>query len=215
MGFLDNSSVTIDAILTKKGRELLSKGSADFKITQFALADDEIDYTLWNPDHPNGSDYYGAVIQSMPLLEAFPDETQSMRYKLITLPRSTTRIPVLTLPISQITLNGLNTISDVTPQVANITGANATLGYTAIIADNSLCSISLVPGSPVVNSNVTVPRFIGDSEAAQSVSVIGFNFRITCVFNNTTGTSKVTTLTIIGNETGGQITIPITIPSIS
>ena len=62
MGYLDNSSITVDAILTKKGRELLSKGRNSFNITQFALADDEIDYNLWNPAHPLGSSYYGIII---------------------------------------------------------------------------------------------------------------------------------------------------------
>jgi hypothetical protein len=53
MGYLNNSVVTVDAILTTKGRELLAQGN--FNITQFALADDEIDYTLYNPNHPSGS----------------------------------------------------------------------------------------------------------------------------------------------------------------
>jgi hypothetical protein len=51
MGYLNNTVVTVDAILTKKGRELLARGDGSFKITQFALADDEVDYTLYNPDH--------------------------------------------------------------------------------------------------------------------------------------------------------------------
>ena len=62
MGYLNNSSVTVDAILTKKGRELLAEGRDSFRITQFAIADDEIDYDLWNPDHPLGSNYYGIII---------------------------------------------------------------------------------------------------------------------------------------------------------
>ncbi len=45
MGFLNNTVVTVDAILTRKGRELLAKNDGSFRITQFALADDEIDYT--------------------------------------------------------------------------------------------------------------------------------------------------------------------------
>ena len=58
MGYLNNSIITVDAILTKKGRELLAKGDGSFKITQFALSDDEIDYTLYNPTHPSGSAFY-------------------------------------------------------------------------------------------------------------------------------------------------------------
>ena len=79
MGYLNNSVITVDAILTTKGRQLMAKNDGSFKITQFALSDDEIDYTLYNPNHPSGSAYYGEAITSMPLLEAFPLETQIMR----------------------------------------------------------------------------------------------------------------------------------------
>ena len=81
MGYLNNSVVTVDAILTTKGRELLAQNNGTFRITQFALADDEIDYTLYNPNHPSGSAYYGEAIENMPLLEAFPDENQMMKYR--------------------------------------------------------------------------------------------------------------------------------------
>jgi len=84
MGFLDNTSITVDAVLTKKGREKLASGIENFEITHYAFADDEIDYELWDTSHPNGSTYYGAVLDNMPLLEAFVDETQVMRYKLFT-----------------------------------------------------------------------------------------------------------------------------------
>tara|TARA_R100000008_G_C3568599_1_gene160653 strand:+ start:510 stop:1199 length:690 start_codon:yes stop_codon:yes gene_type:complete len=74
MGFLDNSSVTIDAILTKRGREILSEGG-DLNIVKFALSDEEIDYSLYDVTHPNGTDSYGAVIENMSLLEATPART--------------------------------------------------------------------------------------------------------------------------------------------
>ena len=95
MGYLNNSVITVDAILTTKGRQLLAKNDGSFKITQFAVADDEINYTLYNPIHPSGSAYYGEAIQNMPLLEAFPKETQIMKYKLVTLPRGTAKLPIL------------------------------------------------------------------------------------------------------------------------
>jgi hypothetical protein len=104
MGYLNNQVITVDAILTNKGRELLAKNDGSFRITQFALADDEIDYTLYNPTHPSGSSFYGEAIQNMPLLEAFPIETQIMKYKLATLPRGTAKLPVLDLGYSAITL---------------------------------------------------------------------------------------------------------------
>ena len=102
MGYLNNSIVTVDAILTTKGRQLLAQNDGSFRITQFALADDEVDYTLYNPTQPSGSAYYGEAIQNMPLLEAFPNETQVMKYKLVTLPRGTAKLPILDLGYSSI-----------------------------------------------------------------------------------------------------------------
>ena len=79
MGYLNNQVVTVDAILTKKGRQLLAQNDGTFRITQFALADDEIDYTLYNPNNNSGSAFYGEAIDNMPLLEAFADDSQTMK----------------------------------------------------------------------------------------------------------------------------------------
>ena len=82
MGVLDNTTITVDAILTKKGRELLAKGEGQFKITKFSLGDDEIDYNLYDVTHPNGSNFYGAVIENMNLLEAIPNQDLALKYPL-------------------------------------------------------------------------------------------------------------------------------------
>ena len=121
MAYLNNSVVTIDAILTKKGRELLARSDGSFRITQFALSDDEIDYTLYNPTHPSGSAFYGEAIDNMPLLEAFPDETQIMKYKLVTLPRGTSKMPVLNIGYASIALKQGASLS-ITPQTLNYIG---------------------------------------------------------------------------------------------
>ena len=142
MGYLDNSIVTVDAILTKKGRELLARGDGSFKITQFCLSDDEIDYTLYNPTHPLGSQFYGQAIENLPLLEAFPDETQIMKYKLTTLPRGTAKLPVLDVGFNSITLRQGASLS-VTPQTLNYLGSSQTFetgGYVATIADARVLS---------------------------------------------------------------------------
>ena len=79
MGYLDNTSTTVDAILTKKGRELLARGGDEFKITKFALGDDEIDYGLWDVNHQLGSNYYGQAIEAMPIvIRKIPDATLSV-----------------------------------------------------------------------------------------------------------------------------------------
>ena len=95
MGFLDNTTITVDAVLTKKGREKLAS-TGDLKIDYYAFADDEIDYGLYDVSHPNGSSFYGAVLENMPILEAFTDETQVMRYKLFTADKDTPRLAFIT-----------------------------------------------------------------------------------------------------------------------
>ena len=137
MGYLNNNIITVDAILTKKGRESLAKNDGSFRITQFALADDEIDYTLFNTNHPSGSAYYGQAIEGMPLLEAFPDQQQIMKYKLTTLPRGTSKLPILDLGYAAITLQQGAQLA-ITPQTLNYLGNDQvfeTSGYTATIAD--------------------------------------------------------------------------------
>jgi hypothetical protein len=206
MGYLNNSSVTVDAILTKKGRELLAEGRNSFRITQFALADDEIDYDLWNPDHPLGSNYYGIIIENMPIVEAVSDETQMMRHKLVTLPKSTTRIPRITVGTSTIILRN-GEVSTISPNTANFAGGNSTLGYTAILSNSDVANISV--STPIQNSVLpTTPRFIGDNEDARSVAVTGIDFVVTA---KQLTTRQTATITIIGNETGGSTTINLTV----
>ena len=106
MGYLDNTTVTVDAILTNKGREILAAGGR-LNIVKFALSDDEIDYDLWNPAHTLGTNYYGKVIEDMPVLEALPDETQMLRYKLITLPKDVIGIPVISVQPTAVTFTSL------------------------------------------------------------------------------------------------------------
>jgi len=205
MGYLNNSVVTVDAILTKKGRELLARGDGSFRITQFALADDEIDYTLYNTDHPLGTNYYGAVIEAMPITEALPDETQMMRYKLVTLPKNTIRIPIVDVPNSAVTLNaGQQDI--IKPETINYSEGNKTYGYTAILADSDVATLEVVEPS-LGTTSVASPPF--SVESGQSVSLVGKTFRVKA--KSAIAASKTTTLTIYGNETGGQTVVTITV----
>tara|TARA_B100000902_G_scaffold323493_1_gene317302 strand:+ start:17368 stop:18039 length:672 start_codon:yes stop_codon:yes gene_type:complete len=96
MGYLNNASTVLDAVLTKKGRELLSRGEQAFNVTKFALSDDEVDYSLWNVAHPLGTDYYGTVIENLPLLEPTVDPDTTMKYKLITREDNPSKLPVIT-----------------------------------------------------------------------------------------------------------------------
>ena len=203
MGYLDNSSVTIDAILTIKGRELLARGGDNFKITQFALGDDEIDYTLWNTNHPLGTAYYGTIIENMPILEAVPDETQALRSKLVTLPKATKKIPVVTVTGGTTFTMNHNDMHPIAPSSTN--GANATSGYTAIVADNTV--LKLTVSKPVPNQSA-VPTTSANA-SAHSISAVGFAFNIQAIGDTTK--SRSTTVTIIANETGGSVTLNVTV----
>ena len=212
MGYLDNSSVTVDAILTLKGRELLAKGGNAFSITQFAVGDDEIDYSLWNSDHPLGTSYYGTIIENMPITEAVPDETQALKYKLITLPKQTTNIPVINIGNTSITLAAPGNSSIISPNTSNFQGGNATLGYTAILSDSTVADIQVTRA--LQNSVLpTAPRFIGDNEDAQSIAVAGFEFRV--IAKTQMIEDKTATVTIIANETGGSVTLKLTVKKVT
>jgi hypothetical protein len=215
MAILNNTTVTVDAILTKKGRELLARNDGSFQITQFALADDEIDYTLYNPTHPSGSAFYGEAIEAMPMLEAFPDEAQIMKYKLVTLPRGTSKLPVISLGYSTISLRqGANLT--ITPQTLNYLGAASTFeanGYTITIADIRL--MSKFDGTGINTATTTTTDGNVTTGTKLSKSVLGTSFTLTGTTINTLfGTSNTqlsTTLTVIGRDSGARITIPVNI----
>ena len=216
MGYLNNAVVTVDAILTTKGRELLARNDSSFQITQFALADDEIDYTLYNPTHASGSAFYGEAIDGMPLLEAFPLESQIMKYKLTTLPRGTSKLPVLNVGYSAITLQQGATLA-ITPQTLNYLGNDQvfeTAGYSATIADIRLLNTFEATGINTVaatNANINSTTTIG-TNVSSTITGTQMSLRATTV-NTLFGSNStlVSTLTIVGLDSGARITVPITI----
>lgn len=206
MGYLNKATVTVDAILTKKGRELLARGRSAFQITQFAVADDEIDYGLYDPAHPLGTEYYGSAIENMPIVEAVPDETQNLRYKLITLDRGTNIIPRIQVGTTSIVLTysaQSTPIQTITPTTEPLFNA-LPFGYTAILYDREAAILT----SDGLAGSATVPVFIGDSVSENAVVLRGTTFSIT---PRDVSTITQTQLVIIGNQTGASITIPVTI----
>jgi len=211
MGYLDNTSITVDAILTKRGRELLARGDGSFRITQFALADDEVDYSLFNEDHPNGSQYSGEAIENMPLLEAIPDENNIMIHKLVTLPRGTTKLPVVTANVSKVTLS-LGSTTNIDPQTLNFQGLSNLKepgGYMATIADRRLLVNFTGVGSSA--SSTTARPF---TSSALSETIKGTSFSLTAI-NSTTlfgnNSKLLTTITLEGVDSGARVTIPVEI----
>jgi hypothetical protein len=216
MGYLNNSVITVDAILTTKGRQLLAQNDGSFRITQFALADDEIDYTMYNPIHPSGSSYYGEAILNMPLLEAFPSETQIMKYKLVTLPRGTARLPVLSIPPTIVQAQGSSL--SITPQTLNYFGGNTfeTAGYTYTISDVRLFStfegVGInTPSAQALNTTTTL-----GTNVSKTVVGTSLNMRFTTVNTLFGANNKLyATLTVEGRDSGARITIPVTVTKAS
>lgn len=246
MGYLDNSTITVDAILTKRGRELLAQGrgqvggASSFQITRFALADDEIDYDLWNPAHPLGSNYYGAVIENMPITEAVPDETQSMKYKLITLPRGVRRIPYIQATKAALSLNPTNAspvgagaasnpdqivsistlyydnIGTSTSIKPNENTFNSVEGYSVLLLDNTYVSMRNGKDTNIGSVSVLYPGQAASAVSAILKPLVGNSIEIVLEITATaqqltTTANKSTKLIITGIETGGRVVIPITI----
>ena len=213
MGYLNNTIVTVDAILTTKGRQLLAQNDGTFRITQFSLADDEINYTLYNVNQPSGSAYYGEAIENMPLLEAFPLETQTMKYKLVTLPRGTAKMPILNVGYPSITLKQGSSLA-INPQTLNYLGGNTveTNGYTATIAD--VRTMNTFEGVGINTPNATALNATTTLGTSVSKTVVGTTINLTATTVNTlfgSNTSLYTTLTVVGRDSGARLSIPVTV----
>ena len=218
MAILNPTFVTVDAILTTKGRQLLARNDGSFQITQFSLGDDEIDYTLYNPYHPSGSAYYGEAIEAMPVIEAFPNDSQIMRYKLVTLPRGTSRLPVVNVGYTSITLRQGASLT-ITPQTLNYLGATSTFeanGYIITVSDSRLLSSFAGTG---ITTTTNVTGLNTTSGTVLSTSQVGTSFTLTGTTINTlfgsSLTTLTTTLTVIGRDSGARITIPLNINKVA
>jgi len=218
MAILNPSTISVDAILTNLGRNLLARNDGSFQITSFSLADDEIDYTLYNPTHPSGSAFFGEAIENTNIIEAFPDETQIMRYKLVTLPRGTSKLPVINIGYSSITLKQGASLT-ITPQTLNYLGAVSTFeasGYVATVADVRLLSTFTGTG---INAVTNPTNLNTTSGAVVSLSQVGTSFTITGTTINTLYGTSLTTITtqitVIGRDSGARVTIPINIQKVT
>jgi len=218
MAYLSNTSVVIDAILTKKGRELLARNDGSFQITQFSLSDDEVDYTLYNPNHPSGSAFYGEAIVNMPVIQAFPEDNEIMKYRLVTLPRGTSQLPVISIGHSTIILAQGASIS-ITPQTLNYLGATSTYetdGYTFTIGDvrtmSTFTGVGInTPAAASSNSTQTLGTNV-------SLTVIGTTVNMTSTTVNTlfgNNTTLYTLLTVTGRDSGARLTVPVQINQVN
>lgn len=213
--YISNTSVITDCVLTRRGRALLSRGDGSFKITHFALGDTEIDYTLYNTDHPGGSQFYGSCIENMPITEALTDETVEMRFLLTSLPKKTIRIPVVSVPQSTFTLSPGQNVT-ISPQTVNYTEGNTTFGYSFILADSDVCSMYVsetAPGQQYAGTGNISSAGMTENEMGSAIVLTGKSVVITA--NMLQLAARSTTLTIVGNETGGRVVVNITVKKVT
>ena len=207
MGYLDKSTITVDAILTKRGREKLAAGT--FDITKFALADDEVDYTLWDENHGKGTNYYGQAIENMPMVEAVPDQSKVMRYKLMTLSKNIQKMPYLDLNPGNATIlltswNAQSSISATTTVGVGGSGGQMDNSYTAIVSDGTLVHLVTADGNVSTNEGGSISGQFYMKTTTTDIEFRGNNLSTT--------TDKTTTITIIGNISGITQTVTISVP---
>ena len=216
MGYLDNSSITVDAVLTKKGREILKNGG-NLNITSFTLSDTGVDYTLWNPDHPSGSAYYGEAIENLPMLEASVHAEYNLRNRLISLSEGAVAIPALTLE---------NLDSNGTTKTFNPGGENegtiptklvgytpsANHGFLLVIQDPTLFSVNYAvsPNASGGSLSGTSRMFLSEQDipyaqeyvvpASVTDGIYQSNIQINPIMQSTAG--KQTNIYIVDVETG-------------
>ena len=205
--FLDNTTITVDAILTKRGRELLAQ-NGNLNITSFALADDEIDYTLYDPTNPGGSAFYDVALLNTPVFEPLSDETQMLKYKLVTLNQGVTSIPVITIAQSNILVPS-NYTGNIIISPSTSPQYNLQAGYTAILGNKNVGTLVVQQANALNTPSNIVPSFIGNINTVSSQVVIGNVFQF--IPNSSLGITTTTNLTIIGNESGGSTSIEVTI----
>ena len=182
MAFLDSTTAVIDAILTRKGRELLAKNDGSFQITKFAFGDDEINYQLYDATKATNQD---ADILSLPVLEPISNENVALLYRLITLPQGTLKIATLSVTP---TVGTVDYGDNFTVTVTTTNGTDGQ-GYAATSRDPDIARLN----SAVSNVNDGTGAFTATTGA------------------NAGGKSGTTIIDITGVNTGARKEITITV----
>ena len=240
MGTLNPNIQVIDVVLTERGKELLANNNANFKITKFAVADDEVDYNLYDTSQAS-SDDYGIRIKSTPLLEASTMSSHAMRYKLVTLPAGTTKIPILTVSPSSINVYE-NAEVILKPSIQNYTVKDEQMVFTAVLRNTNLGTITvhetsagssavggtsiaggstsaMVAQAPGVTTNQSIGTtagqgtFISTDQKDRIAVVTGKSFKFTAApdVSQLDSNSRVSTIEIFGNVIGGGVNISVTV----
>ena len=208
MGYLDNDTIVVDAILTKHGRKLLAEGQA-INPTHFALADDGIDYSLWNKSSSSGSAGYDDYITSLPMLEAVPDDLVMMRYKLLSLNQNTQNMPIvkMTSGLTSFTLTDTQDSVTLDPYVDQFTGET---GFIFKITDTTPIQISNLGGGSVVDMSGSPITYPTQQEIPTYVEIVGATELELMAVDGLTS-NKTVHITIEGIQSGALLSVDVTV----
>jgi len=173
MGYLNKTSITVDATLTKMSRKLMAQGRA-IDIAYFTLCDTGVDYTMWDPNHPCGSAFYGEAIENAPNIEALGDPLGLLKNKLVTFERPTAYIPVIKLLSDNINFAKMPWKHNLQPEIFP-QGAVSNPKWLLVVSDKNLLKIS---GTPVANYDEMINFHLGDTMIANTGAYTGPSFKI-------------------------------------
>lgn len=182
MGFLDNSGdIILDAVLTDIGRKKMADGN--FRIVKFALGDDEIDYSLYNPNHPSGSAYYDLEILQSPIMEAATKQASSIKYGLL----SITRTDLVYMPVLELNQrSGIDSVIKHNKMILlaankatyNTLQKDSSVGVTKVLEPNTLTPLSKVVVESGINSTQRQPTMDNRTNMLVNTNLIDLQFRI-------------------------------------
>jgi hypothetical protein len=217
MGYLDNSSITVDAVLTKKGREILKDGGS-LNITSFTLSDTGVDYTLWNPSHPSGSAFYGEAIENLPMLEASVHAEYNLRNRLVSLNQNTIAVPALVLGNLDTAGGTVLTFNEGDENSGTINVELVGYSSNQTIGDNGFPYYFVIQDPSIISTNAslmnglsgTSRQFLQEQDIpfAQQYGFNGTSFQITPIQQDTVG--KSTNVYVVHVETGAYNSFTVT-----
>tara|TARA_B000000557_G_C20813297_1_gene461530 strand:- start:5516 stop:6427 length:912 start_codon:yes stop_codon:yes gene_type:complete len=194
MAFLDNSGdIILDAVLTDTGRFRLAKGDGSFKITKFALGDDEIDYALYNKNHPSGSAYYDLELLQTPVLEAFTNNTSMLKSKLVSIPRTNLLyLPVMKLNEIYSTNNARHTtgayLVAVNKDTEEALGVDASSNaVSGIMYGENVGAGTTIRVDQGLDTSEISPAFTIDADLVETQYIVEFDNRFGSIVNATNG----------------------------
>ena len=215
MGYLNNTAITVDAVLTKEGRKRISEGGS-LNVSYFTLSDTGVDYTLWNADHASGSAFYGDAIENLPQVEALPNSQYAFRNKLVSLSRDTISMPAMELNETSVTFNTLSP-KTITGQMLGYSSAAGTGGASSegvhILSPDA--NVLNIVGGNQIDITGNAMSFIAEADVPQArlYEVMGagpqYTFNITPAGNLNTAQSVF--ITIIHITTGTYTTLNVTV----